>query len=58
MEMAHADEAHTVKMAIDTTKAASEIALKGKKTEAEIKTKEAAAKVKAKEKKVKPAKKE
>jgi hypothetical protein len=58
MEMAHADEAHTVKKAIDTTKAASEIALKGKKTEAEIKTKEAAAKVKAKEKKVKPAKKE
>jgi hypothetical protein len=57
-DMAHAGESHNVKKAIDTTKAASEIALKGKKTEAEIKSKAEAAKVKAKEKKVKPAKKE
>jgi len=58
MEMAHADETHTVRKAIDTTKAASEIALKGKKTEAEIKTKAEVAKAKAKQSKTKTVKKE
>lgn len=37
MKLGHADEAHTVKKAIDTTKAAQDIALKGKAHEAEEK---------------------
>ena len=36
LKMAHADEAHTVKKAIDTTKAAQDIAIKGKQTEAQL----------------------
>ena len=52
MEMGHADEAHNVKKAIDTTKTAHEIANKGKMTDAAIKMKEEAAKVKAKQVKI------
>lgn len=54
MEMAHAGETHNVKVAVDTTKAASEIANKGKMTEAAIKMKEEMAKTKAKQAKTAP----
>ena len=36
LKMAHADEAHTVKKAIDTTKAAQDIAIKGEQTKAQL----------------------
>jgi hypothetical protein len=49
MEMAHAGESHNVKVVVDTTKAASEIANKGKMTEAAIKMKEETAKAKTKQ---------
>jgi len=64
-DLAHADEAHNVKKAIDTTKTAHDIAIKGKTAEADIKMKEKmtqagiqAKRIAAKQKKVtKPAKK-
>lgn len=42
LEMAHADELHNVKKAIDTTKSAQELALKGKQSEMEMKHKDEA----------------
>ena len=49
MEMAHAGESHNVKVAVDTTRAAHEIASKGKMTDATIKMKEEMVKVKARQ---------
>jgi hypothetical protein len=43
-QMAQADEAHTVKKAVDTTKAAQDLAIKGKKSETEAKIAEEKAK--------------
>jgi hypothetical protein len=60
--MAHADEAHTVKVATDTTKAAQELAIKGKQAEHDLAMKEkmtkagAEAKIIAAKKKPAPAK--
>jgi hypothetical protein len=52
MEIAHAGEAHNVKVAVDTTTAAHNIAMKGRETEASIKMKEEAAKSKARQAKL------
>ncbi|MFA5346527.1 MAG: hypothetical protein WC294_00150 [Methanoregula sp.] len=61
LNMQHQQESHGVKVAVDTTTAAHNIANKGKMTEAAIKMKEEAAKIKAKQakapKKEKPVKK-
>lgn len=51
IQMAHADEQHNVKKAIDTTKAAQEIALKGKQAEHGMKMKETMTKAAAAAKK-------
>jgi hypothetical protein len=62
MDLAHADEAHTVKIATDTTKTAQELALKGKQAEHDMEMKEkmtkagAEAKIIAAKKKPAPAK--
>ena len=57
-ELAHADEAHNVRKAVDTTKAAHEIAIKGKTAEHDMKMKEqmtkAAAEAKKTAAKIKP----